>query len=199
MSHVDLKVVLLGKEYGGKTSLVERYLYDRFDAATPYQNTIGAAYGAKQIAVRNRRITLGIWDTAGSERYEAMSRIYYRGAGAAIVCFDLTDRESYQKAKFWVSELRNHEEKCQIFLCGTKNDLIKEEGRYRAISYHDVLDYAEEIGAKMFETSSKTGEGIAELFCQIAKDYLEVMSAPRNKPGGNFRLEEQSSQGGGCC
>lgn len=199
MSHVDLKVVLLGKEYGGKTSLVERYLYDRFDAATPYQNTIGAAYGAKQIAVRNRRITLGIWDTAGSERYEAMSRIYYRGAGAAIVCFDLTDRESYQKAKFWVSELRKHEEKCQIFLCGTKNDLIKEEGRYRAISYHDVLDYAEEIGAKMFETSSKTGEGIAELFCQIAKDYLEVMSAPRNKPGGNFRLEEPSSQGGGCC
>ncbi|KAL3187552.1 hypothetical protein MRX96_025055 [Rhipicephalus microplus] len=170
MSHVDLKVVLLGKEYGGKTSLVERYLYDRFDASTPYQNTIGAAYGAKQIAVRNRKITLGIWDTAGSERYEAMSRIYYRGAGAAIVCFDLTDRESYQKAKFWVEELRKHEE-----------------------------DYADDIGAKMFETSSKTGEGIAELFCQIAKDHIEAMSPSRNKPGTNFRLEEPASQGGGCC
>lgn len=199
MSHVDLKVVLLGKEYGGKTSLVERYLYDRFDASTPYQNTIGAAYGAKQIAVRNRKITLGIWDTAGSERYEAMSRIYYRGAGAAIVCFDLTDRESYQKAKFWVDELRKHEEKCQIFLCGTKNDLIKEEGKFRAISYHDVQDYADDIGAKMFETSSKTGEGIAELFCQIAKDHIEAMSPSRNKPGTNFRLEEPASQGGGCC
>ncbi|KAL3187551.1 hypothetical protein MRX96_025055 [Rhipicephalus microplus] len=169
MSHVDLKVVLLGKEYGGKTSLVERYLYDRFDASTPYQNTIGAAYGAKQIAVRNRKITLGIWDTAGSERYEAMSRIYYRGAGAAIVCFDLTDRESYQKAKFWVEELRKHEE-----------------------------DYADDIGAKMFETSSKTGEGIAELFCQIAKDHIEAMSPSRNKRT-NFRLEEPASQGGGCC
>ncbi|XP_049521805.1 ras-related protein Rab-24-like isoform X5 [Dermacentor silvarum] len=120
-------------------------------------------------------------DTAGSERYEAMSRIYYRGAGAAIVCFDLTDRESYQKAKFWVNELRKHEEKCQIFLCGTKNDLIKEEGKYRAINHHDVLDYADEIGAKMFETSSKTGEGIAELFCQIAKDHIETMSTSRNK------------------
>lgn len=49
-------------------------------------------------------------DTAGSERYEAMSRIYYRNAGAAVVCFDLIDRESFQKAKFWVEELRKYEE-----------------------------------------------------------------------------------------
>ncbi|CAN7938733.1 unnamed protein product [Ixodes hexagonus] len=226
MSHVDLKVVLLGKEYGGKTSLVERYLYDRFDSATPYQNTIGAAYGAKQIAVRNRKITLGIWDTAGSERYEAMSRIYYRNAGAAVVCFDLVDRESFQKAKFWVEELRKYEEKCKIFLCGTKNDLIKEEGRSRAVHYSDALDYADAIGAKMFETSSKTGEGIAELFNQVAEDYLNTASLQRNKrecvsrPSGpfahsaapnyipfyrlcpaeaRFRLEEPSSRSRSCC
>lgn len=64
-----------------------------------------------------------------------------------------------------VQQLKYHFffQKCQIFLCGTKNDLIKEEGKYRAINYHDVLDYADEIGAKMFETSSKTGEGIGKL------------------------------------
>ncbi|CAN8023610.1 unnamed protein product [Ixodes persulcatus] len=216
MSHVDLKVVLLGKEYGGKTSLVERYLYDRFDSATPYQNTIGAAYGAKQIVVRNRKITLGIWDTAGSERYEAMSRIYYRNAGAAVVCFDLIDRESFQKAKFWVEELRKYEEKCQIFLCGTKKDLIKEEGRPRAVHWSDALEYADAIGAKLFETSSKTGEGIADLFCQVAEDYLDTVSLQKNKgehdcrqgapvphlcppspAEARFRLEEPRSRG--CC
>lgn len=199
MSHVDLKVVLLGKEYGGKTSLVERYLYDRFDSATPYQNTIGAAYGAKQVAIRNRKITLGIWDTAGSERYEAMSRIYYRNAGAAVICFDLVDRESFQKAKFWVEELRKYEEKCNIFLCGTKNDLIKEEGRPRAVHYSDAQDYADAIGAKMFETSSKTGEGIADLFFQVAVDHLSTASLQRSKPEARFRLEEPSSRSRGCC
>uniref|UniRef100_A0A8C3IBZ4 RAB24, member RAS onco family n=1 Tax=Chrysemys picta bellii TaxID=8478 RepID=A0A8C3IBZ4_CHRPI len=83
---VDVKVVMLGKEYVGKTSLVERYVHNRF-LVGPYQNTIGAAFVAKVMSVRGRTVTLGIWDTAGSERYEAMSRIYYRGARAAIVCY----------------------------------------------------------------------------------------------------------------
>jgi len=83
---VDVKVVMLGKEYVGKTSLVERYVHDRF-LVGPYQNTIGAAFVAKVMSVGDRTVTLGIWDTAGSERYEAMSRIYYRGAKAAIVCY----------------------------------------------------------------------------------------------------------------
>ena len=51
-------------------------------------------------------------DTAGSERYEAMSRIYYRGAKAAIVCYDLTDRTHFDRAKFWVNELKQNEEVC---------------------------------------------------------------------------------------
>uniref|UniRef100_A0A8C8FEJ2 Ras-related protein Rab-24 n=1 Tax=Oncorhynchus tshawytscha TaxID=74940 RepID=A0A8C8FEJ2_ONCTS len=103
---VDAKVVMLGKESVGKTSLVERYVHHRF-LVGPYQNTIGAAFVAKPIQVGDKVVTLGIWDTAGSERYEAMSRIYYRGARAAIVCYDLTDTSSFQRARFWVKELQN--------------------------------------------------------------------------------------------
>ena len=68
MSHVDLKVVLLGKEFSGKTSLVERWLNGRFAGENKYQNTIGAAYGAKQMEHDGKIITMGVWDTAGSER-----------------------------------------------------------------------------------------------------------------------------------
>ncbi len=53
-------------------------------------------------------------DTAGSERYEAMSRIYYRGARAAIVCYDLTDRTSFERTRFWVNELKNSEEVSEV-------------------------------------------------------------------------------------
>ncbi|ETE72425.1 Ras-related protein Rab-24, partial [Ophiophagus hannah] len=136
---VDAKVVMLGKEYVGKTSLVERYVHNRF-LVGPYQNTIGAAFVAKVMPVGGRTVTLGIWDTAGSERYEAMSRIYYRGAKAAIVCYDLTDRSSFQRAKFWVNELQNFEEV--------------------------------EIKAELFETSSKTGQNVDELFQKVAEDYV---------------------------
>ena len=55
-------------------------------------------------------------DTAGSERYEAMSRIYYRGAKAAILCFDLTDKSSFDRIRFWIGELRQYEEVSNVWL-----------------------------------------------------------------------------------
>ncbi|XP_074865532.1 ras-related protein Rab-24 [Carettochelys insculpta] len=170
---VDAKVVLLGKEGAGKTSLVERSVRGRFRPG-PYQNTIGAAFVAKVVSVGGRTVTLGIWDTAGSERYEAMSRIYYRGARAAIVCYDLTDSSSFQRAKFWVKELQNFEENCRIYLCGTKSDLLEEDRKKRGVDFHDVQDYAEEIKAELFETSSKTGQNVEELFQKVAEDYVQL-------------------------
>ncbi|KAH1166571.1 ras-related protein Rab-24 [Mauremys mutica] len=172
---VDAKVVMLGKEYVGKTSLVERYVHNRF-LVGPYQNTIGAAFVAKVMSVGGRTVTLGIWDTAGSERYEAMSRIYYRGARAAIVCYDLTDSSSFQRAKLWVTELQNFEENCRIYLCGTKSDLLEEDRKKRGIDFHDVQDYADEIKAELFETSSKTGQSVDELFQKVAEDYVQLMA-----------------------
>uniref|UniRef100_A0A3B3T6U0 Ras-related protein Rab-24 n=2 Tax=Paramormyrops kingsleyae TaxID=1676925 RepID=A0A3B3T6U0_9TELE len=166
---VDAKVVMLGKEYVGKTSLVERFAHNRFFFG-PYQNTIGAAFVARQIQMGDKVLTLGIWDTAGSERYEAMSRIYYRGAKGAIVCYDLTDRSSFLRVKFWVEELQKCEEHCKIYLCGTKSDLIETDRTMRQMDYHDVQDYAEEIKAELFETSSKTGKNVDELFQKVAED-----------------------------
>ncbi|XP_027886998.1 ras-related protein Rab-24 isoform X1 [Xiphophorus couchianus] len=187
---VDAKVVMLGKESVGKTSLVERYVHHRF-LVGPYQNvspaalrfvaseesqscrvtTIGAAFVAKPIQVADRVITLGIWDTAGSERYEAMSRIYYRGARAAVVCYDLTDSSSFQRARFWVKELQNCEEHCKIYVCGTKSDLIEGERALRQVDFHDAQDFAEDVGAQYFETSSKTGKNVDELFQKVAEDF----------------------------
>ncbi|KAK2138166.1 hypothetical protein NP493_79g02025 [Ridgeia piscesae] len=160
---VDMKVVMLGREAGGKTSLVQRYLYDRFSGNLPYQATIGAAFGAKTVNVNGKLLTMGIWDTAGSERYEAMSRIYYRGACAAIICYDLTDDQSLEKAQFWVNELKQNEENCKIYLCGTKKDLVTGDNRNRRrVDYFSVTDYATEIGAEVYETSSKTGEQVSK-------------------------------------
>ncbi|XP_066470289.1 ras-related protein Rab-24 [Tiliqua scincoides] len=189
---VDAKVVMLGKEYVGKTSLVERYVHNRF-LVGPYQNTIGAAFVAKVMPVGGRTVTLGIWDTAGSERYEAMSRIYYRGAKAAIVCYDLTDSSSFQRAKFWVNELQNFEANCRIYLCGTKSDLLEEDRRRRGIDFHDVQDYADEIKAELFETSSKTGQNVDELFQKVAEDYVQFTSFQEMTEDKGVDLNQKST------
>ncbi|XP_053317863.1 ras-related protein Rab-24 [Spea bombifrons] len=188
---VDVKVVMLGKEAVGKTSLVERYVHHRF-LQGPYQNTIGAAFVAKAMNVKGRNVTLGIWDTAGSERYEAMSRIYYRGAKAAIVCYDLTDSSSFDRVKFWVNELQNFEEHCRIYICGTKSDLVENDRSLRQVDFHDVQDYADEIKAHVCETSSKTGQSVDELFQKVAEDFVnyndfQVVTEPKGVDLGQRR------------
>uniref|UniRef100_A0A3Q1FT99 RAB24, member RAS oncogene family n=1 Tax=Acanthochromis polyacanthus TaxID=80966 RepID=A0A3Q1FT99_9TELE len=177
---VDAKVVMLGKESVGKTSLVERYVHHRF-LVGPYQNTIGAAFVAKPIQVGEKVITLGIWDTAGSERYEAMSRIYYRGARAAIVCYGETHRKL---PKFKVARSYCVLQHCKIYLCGTKNDLIEGDRSLRQIDYHDAQDFAEEIGAQHFETSSKTGSNVGE--------FHVAVFVPAEEPGVDLGQKKDS-------
>ena len=91
MGPVEFKIVLLGSSHVGKTCLMERIGHDRFRENIPYQNTLGAAFAAKHFMSNRKKILVGIWDTAGSERYESMSRIYYRGAKAAIICYSVCD------------------------------------------------------------------------------------------------------------
>ncbi|XP_046361133.1 ras-related protein Rab-24-like isoform X1 [Haliotis rufescens] len=193
-SRVDIKVVLLGKAYAGKTSLVERYIHDRFSGdVVPYQNvmTIGAAFGAKKMDVDGQALVMGIWDTAGSERYEAMSRIYYRGARAAILCFDLTDKSSFDRARFWIGELKAHEESCKIYLCGTKKDLVTNDPELRRVNERAAKALADDCMSDIYETSSKSGENIKELFVQIAKDYLaSVRPETPEKGKDTFVLRE---------
>ncbi|KAJ9576636.1 hypothetical protein L9F63_015005 [Diploptera punctata] len=197
MSKVDLKVVLLGSEYVGKTSLLERYVYDRFRGSIPYQNTIGAAFAAKEVELNGCRFMMGIWDTAGSERYEAMSRIYYRGAKAAIVCYDITNKTSWDRAKFWINELRRFEENCKIYVVGTKVDVFLDKTIQRSVELDVVTRYTNGIQAQYMETSSKTGENVQELFHLISTDYLA-------NPENAQQLEEtivlnERDKRGSCC
>jgi len=199
MARVDLKVVMLGKEYCGKTSLVERFLNERFVGENKYQSTIGAAYGARKMTVGRREVVLGVWDTAGSERYESMVKMYYRGARAAVVCYAVNDEESWNKMKFWISELRKVEDNCLIYICATKIDLLGGNNKKRAIDYHNTTDYSDEIGAKLFETSSKSGTNIVEMFQQIAKDFLEREDESGVLSDFNEAKLAESSSKSACC
>jgi Ras-related protein Rab-24 len=192
---VDTKVVLLGKASAGKTSLVERYIHNRFLGDTvPYQNTIGAAFAAKTVTVNGTNVIVGIWDTAGSERYEAMSRIYYRGAKAAVVCYDLTDKSSFDRSRFWIGELQKHEEGCKIYLCGTKYDLVVEDHRLRQIDEKEAKALALDVRGDVYETSSKTGKDINTIFTKIATDYLASKKDTLTEGDKNLALELQMAK-----
>lgn len=150
---------------------MERFLHDKWSMGD-HVPTVGAAFGARDVMVGKKKITLGIWDTAGSERYESMTKHYYHKAQGAVVCYDLTDESSFEKAKFWVKELQNVEENAIIALVGNKEDLIS-EGKPRAVPRSEVAAYARSINAKCYEVSAKSGKNVEAPFLDIVKEFAQ--------------------------
>ncbi|CAM9544495.1 unnamed protein product, partial [Phaeothamnion confervicola] len=103
----EFKVVVLGDKGVGKTCLVLRFIEGYF--APKQQSTIGAFFLSKQLTTPDGTVCkMQIWDTAGQEKFRAMAPMYYRNAAAAIVCFDITDEDSFAKMKDWVEELKSN-------------------------------------------------------------------------------------------
>jgi small GTP-binding protein len=91
----------LGDKGVGKTSLLLRFVEGHFIAKQ--QSTIGAFFLTKRITSSSGTVCkMQLWDTAGQERFRAMAHMYYRGAAAAIVCFDITNENSFTKMKEWL-------------------------------------------------------------------------------------------------
>jgi len=200
----EVKVVLLGVQAAGKTCLVDRYLHGNFNSGV--SATVGAAFGAKKLSEGNLALTLGIWDTAGAERYEAMSRLYYKQARAALICFEPTNRESFKKVKFWVTELQTFEPDCEIYITGTKADLIAEHPEKREVTKETVEDYAKTIPTfkGYFETSAKSGHNVDAVFNAIAKSMFAQYRSispdyPRGGPSSPRLLQPPTSGKRKCC
>ncbi|XP_022344910.1 ras-related protein Rab-24-like isoform X2 [Crassostrea virginica] len=182
-SDIWIKAVILGDSNAGKTCLIARFIYNRFYHA---QATIGAAFVSKKIQALGKNVTLNIWDTAGSERYQSMTKMYYRGARAAILCYDVTDKSSFEKIRYWIGELQENEQFCRIYICGTKKDLIDNDPKVRAVSNDEAEVMAQDLQTCHFVTSSLTGENVDAVFQRIGEDYVKNMhSYPENQPKTN--------------
>ncbi|CCI41542.1 hypothetical protein ABG067_004934 [Albugo candida] len=170
----EVKVVLLGDTGVGKSSLVLRFVTNNF---RPYsESTIGASFMSKMIMVENTPIKYQIWDTAGQEKYHSLAPMYYRGAAAAIVVYDITRKQSLATLKNWVKELKQlGPENIVIAIAGNKSDLEDK----REVPSAQAKAYADEIGALFIETSAKEDTNVSDLFISISKQ-LPVAAAETN-------------------
>ena len=120
----QFKLVLLGESSVGKSSLVLRFVKGQFHEFQ--ESTIGAAFLTQTVQIDDTTVKFEIWDTAGQERYHSLAPMYYRGAQAAIVVYDLSNKETFQKAQTWVKELqRQASPSIVIALAGNKLDLAQ--------------------------------------------------------------------------
>lgn len=201
------KVVLLGEGCVGKTSLALRYCENKF--SDRHITTLQASFLTKRLNICGKRVNLAIWDTAGQERFHALGPIYYRDSNGAILVYDITDEDSFQKVKNWVKELRKMlgSEIC-LSIVGNKTDLEKD----RHVLIEEAETYAASVGAKHFHTSAKVNKGIEELFLDICKKMLEVAQAEEAARDGDSTRTSSARRGiqiiddepeplssGGCC
>ena len=113
------KLVLLGNAGVGKSCLVLRFVRNEY--VDDLDTTVGAAFLTKTVTLDGAPVKIEIWDTAGQERYRSLAPMYYRGAQAAVVVFDLTSRDSFEGAKTWVKELQKKADpQVVIALAGNK-------------------------------------------------------------------------------
>jgi small GTP-binding protein len=205
----QFKLVLLGESSVGKSSLVLRFVKGQFHEFQ--ESTIGAAFLTQTVTIDDTTVKFEIWDTAGQERYHSLAPMYYRGAQAAIVVYDITNKESFQKAQTWVKELqRQASPNIVIALAGNKIDLANK----RVVSYEEAKAYADECSLLFMETSAKTAANVMDIFTSIAKKLPKNEASSgadqaggargNTRPGGRVDLgqpgrdESRTSQGCGC-
>mmetsp|Transcript_14460 Transcript_14460/g.28934 ORF Transcript_14460/g.28934 Transcript_14460/m.28934 type:complete len:194 (+) Transcript_14460:150-731(+) len=185
------KLVLLGDTAVGKSCLVVRFVRDEFFEFQ--EPTIGAAFLTQTVSLDDATVKFEIWDTAGQERYRSLAPMYYRGAAAAIVVYDITNKDSFNGAKSWVKELqRRGDPNVIIALAGNKADL---ESR-RKVEFEEANSYAEENGIFHIETSAKNANNVKELFVEIAKKLPKNPPVPEREA---FPILPPQQEKSNCC
>ena len=173
----EYKIVLLGDFDVGKTSILYRYMHNKFkkDIQMESQNP---EHFQKVIQIdENLKIKLDIWDTAGMEKSGKIFKQYYKDIYGALIIFDLTKKESFNNAKNWLDELKENSPKDVVFcFLGNKSDLVND----REIPYEEIKEYTNDN--LYYEVSAKTGNNISLAFESLAYNIQEKQIEEENNP-----------------
>ena len=190
----------------GKSNILSRYTQGKFNP--DHEITIGCEFLAKNISVKDRKVRIQIWDTAGQEAFRSITRSYYKSSTCAFIVYDISDKRTFENV---ITGLRECKDMCykDILIClrGNKCDL---EGK-RAISYEEGEKFANDNHLLFFETSAKDGTNIVECFSEAANNLVDKIESGQIKLDtanngikiGKFPNSEKeikkTQQKNGCC
>ena len=203
------RYIIVGDMAVGKSCILLQFTDNKF--RNQHELTIGVEFGAKTISINGKSVKIQIWDTAGQEAFQAITRTYYKGAIGALLVYDITRKETFIHVTKWLEEVRNNSSKTiTVILIGNKKDLEDK----RQVSYEEGEAFAKENGLMFLETSAKTAYNVVESFNLSAQCILNniqkngvdptvnsnvKLNNDNVSPGGINPGVDGSKKKGGCC
>ena len=166
-----VKILTLGDTTVGKTSIILRYTKEKFNNV--FLATIGIDFQKKIVNIGNNKVNVVLWDTAGQERFKKITSQYLYNGDGAILVFDITQKNTFERINYWLEELEKKKniEEMSLVLVGNKIDLNDK----REVSIDDINKFSQERKIKYFETSAKNNIGIEEMMNYIVKKTLKII------------------------
>jgi len=189
------KVVLIGDSSVGKSNLLSRYIHGEYFKSSP---TVGVDFASSVVKLDDKVFKLQLWDTAGQERFRATSAAYYRGCRAALICYDLTNKDSFDNVPKWIQELDEKADSQDIvkMIVGNKSDLEK----FRTVDTKIAERFAEENDFLFIETSAITGNNVDEAFHKLIAETYHKTTLRRSSSNLQLtRTKDLPSEQSGCC
>jgi len=193
------KLLLIGDSSVGKSCLLLRFADDSY--VDSYISTIGVDFKIRTIDLDGKTVKLQIWDTAGQERFRTITSSYYRGAHGIIIVYDVTEMESYNNVKQWLSEIDRYasDSVCKL-LVGNKCDLVDN----KVVQTETAQAFADSLGIPFLETSAKESINVEKAFLTMSAEIKRrVASQPTvdKKPTTTVQIKGQPLQqkSSSCC
>ena len=193
------KLLIIGDTSVGKSSILLRFADNLFSGT--YITTIGVDFKIRTMEMNGEKIKLQIWDTAGQERFRTITATYYRGTHGVIIVYDVTNADSFNNVKRWISEIENNCDYVDKVLVGNKDDNPEK----KVVTQAESQRLADSQGMVLFETSAKDNINIEEVFDYITKKVLQTKKEKSTKmdtQNDKIILGKKSAQKGkkgSCC
>ena len=186
------KVLLLGDTTVGKTCFLMKYTDKTFQDI--HMATIGLDYRLKTMKLKSGKdIKLQIWDTAGQDRFRAITKNYYKGSHGIILIYDVTNLQTFENVKTWVNQIREETTtNVVIYIAANKIDMETE----RKVTKQEGESLAQELGFPFMETSAKSGININETFEDLVERIDKVFGNIPQKPNKNKLYKAKGKK---CC